>query len=117
MPRARPVTMLVSYYPKEGKERTLLSLLKKQWPTINRMGLVSEMPQTIWRASDKRTGRRYFVELFQWKDGRSSGRAHRTPEVMAIWNPMTAILERMQLARVEPVATHRSPRRRSRPRG
>jgi len=117
MPKVRPVTMLVSYYPKEGKERTLLSLLKKQWPTINRMGLVSEMPQTIWRASDKRTGRRYLVELFQWKDGRSSGRAHRTPEVMAIWNPMTAILDNMQLARVEQLTTRSEPGRRSRPRG
>jgi hypothetical protein len=112
MPRTRPVTMLVSYYPKEGKERALLSLLRRQWPTLNRIGLVSKMPQTLWRASDKRTGRRYFVELFEWKDGRSSGRAHRTPEVMAIWNPMTAILHSMQLARVEPLDTRNASGRR-----
>jgi hypothetical protein len=115
MSKARPVTMLVSYYPKEGKERTLLSLLKKQWPTLNRMGLVSKMRQTIWRASDKRTGRRYLVELFQWKDGRASGRAHRMTEVMIIWNAMTAVLDSMQLARVEPLATHSATRRRSKP--
>ena len=116
MPRTRPVTMLVSYYPKGGKSKALLLLLKKQWSTLNRMGLVSKMPQTIWRASDKRTGRRYLVELFQWTDGRASGRAHRTSEVLAIWNPMTAILESMQLARLEPLATRSAPRRRSKPR-
>jgi len=38
------------------------------------------------------------------------------PEVMAIWNPMTAVLESMQLARVEPLATRGAPRRRSKPR-
>src|SRR5512136_3396463 len=108
MPKSRPVTMLVSYYPKEGKERTLLLLLKKQWPTLDRMGLVSKRPQTIWRASDKRTGRRYFVELFQWKDNSSSGRAHKMSEVMAIWNAMTAVLESMELARVERVAARRA---------
>jgi len=116
MPRTGPVTMLVSYYPKEGKSKALLLLLKKQWSTLNRMGLVSTMPQTIWRASDKRTGRRYLVELFQWKDSRASARAHGMPEVMAIWNPMTAVLESMQLARVEPLATRGAPRRRSKPR-
>jgi hypothetical protein len=107
MPRTRPVTMLVSYYPKEGKSKALLLLLKKQWSTLNRMGLVSKMPQTIWRRRQTH-GAAHIVELFQWTDGRASGRAHRTPEVLAIWNPMTAILESMQLARVEPLATRRA---------
>jgi len=28
------------------------------------------------------------VEVFSWADGEAAGRAHRMPEVMAVWGPM-----------------------------
>jgi hypothetical protein len=96
--------MLVSYFPKKGSERTFLSLLKKHWPALNQAGLVSPMPPQVWRAADKRTGRAFFVEMFQWKDQRASDVAHRTPGVQAIWGPMGPLLEDMQLARIVPLA-------------
>ena len=99
-----PVTMLVSYFPQQGKERAFLALLKKHWPELQSAGLVAPTAPQVWRATDKRTGRQYFVETFQWKDARASDTAHRTPEVMAVWEPMGPLLESMQLARIEPVA-------------
>lgn len=103
MPKSKPVTMLISYYPKEGQEAKLLSLIKKHWVALNHAGLSSKMPPQVWRATDKRTSRSYFVEMFQWKDDRASGIAHHTPEVLAIWKPMESVIETMQLSRIEPV--------------
>lgn len=103
MSKSAAVTMLVSYYPKKGKEKKLLALIKKQWLVLDRAGLVSKMKPQIWRASDKRTHRLFFVEIFQWKDARASDIAHRTPEVMAIWGPMETILDDLQLSWIESI--------------
>ena len=99
----KPVTMLVSYFPKAGREEELLSLLERHWPTLDRLGLVTSMAPQMWQATDTRTNKRYFVELFQWKDAEASDIAHQTPEVMAIWEPMGPILDELQLTEVEPV--------------
>jgi hypothetical protein len=101
MPKEQPVTMLVSYFPKKGKEKQLLTLLKKHWPTLNKLGLATSVPARLWRAIDKRTRHEFFVEMFEWKNHAASEIAHHTPEVMAIWGPMEIVLEQMQLIRLE----------------
>ena len=101
MAKSNPVTMLVSYYPKAGKEKELLALVEKHWPTLDRLGLVSKMVPQIWRATDIREKKSHIVEMFQWKDEKASGAAHQTPEVMAIWEPMGPILEKLQLVQIE----------------
>jgi hypothetical protein len=95
--------MLVSYHPKKRKEKELLPLLRKHWPTLNRLGLVTGQKPLIWRATEHRTNRSYYVELFQWKDGSSSAVAHQSPEVMAVWERMGPVLEDLVLAEVEPL--------------
>ncbi|HEU4411514.1 MAG TPA: hypothetical protein VFS43_40085 [Polyangiaceae bacterium] len=101
---SKPVTMLVSYYPKEGKEEELRALVEKHWPTLDRLGLVSGEAPRLFRARDRRSKRTYFVELFQWRDERASDVAHQTPEVMALWEPMGPLLDNLQLTEVEPLA-------------
>ena len=95
------VTVLVTYRPKKGKERAFRAILKRHWPALAAAGLVTRRRARIWRATDKRTRRTHFVELFSWKDATASGAAHRTPEVMAIWGPMEPLLESMEIAEVE----------------
>ena len=102
MAKSNPVTMLVSYIPKAGKEKELLALVEKHWPTLDRVGLVSKMAPQIWRATDIRAKKSYIVEMFQWKDEKASEIAHQTPEVMAIREPMGPILENLQLTQIEP---------------
>lgn len=104
MSKSDPVTMLVTYRPKKGKEKEMLLMLEKHWPALDKVGLVTKEPAKIWRATDKRTGEISFVEMFQWKDAEASGIAHQTPEVMAIWEPMGPILEELKLSSVEPIA-------------
>jgi hypothetical protein len=99
-----PVTVLATYRPKKGKEARFFTLLKRHWPTLKKAGLVAPTPPRIWKATDKRTRRVYFVEMIEWKDAKASDTAHRTPEVMAVWGPMLPLLESMELALVKPVA-------------
>ena len=100
---SEPITMLVRYHPKAGRERELLALVQKHWPELNRLGLVSRQPPQIWRAVDKRSGQVHFVEIFQWKDAQAPDVAHQTPEVMAVWEPMGQVLEKLELSQLEPI--------------
>jgi hypothetical protein len=103
MSHSNPVPVLVTYRPKEGAEAQMLELLRKHWPALDRLGLVTKTPARFWRAHDKRSGRSYFVEMFEWKDAEAPNVAHQTPEVMAVWEPMGGILEDMQIAHLEPL--------------
>lgn len=103
MTKSGPVTMLVSYHPKAGRESELRALVEQHYPTLQRLGLVTDMPARVWQATAKGSDRPFFVELFQWRDGGASNTAHQTPEVMAAWETMGPILERLDLVELTPV--------------
>lgn len=96
-----PVTNLVTYVPKPGKEAELLALVKRHEPALRATGLVTAEPFRVWKALDIRKGTVSYVEYFQWKDGSSSEVAHQTPEVMAVWEPMGPVLESLTICEVE----------------
>jgi quinol monooxygenase YgiN len=98
-----PVTNIVTYVPKAGKEAELLALVKKHEPALRQVGLVTAEPFKVYKAYDIRKKRMTFVEYFQWKDGQSADVAHQTPEVMAVWEPMGPILEELTICEAEPV--------------
>ena len=103
MAKPGPVLTLVTYRPKKGRETDLLALVRKHWPALHKVGLVTSEPAKIWRAADKRKGTTSFVELFSWRDGDASNVAHQTPEVMAVWEPMGAVLEDMTIEQLEAI--------------
>jgi hypothetical protein len=98
-----PVTNLVTYVPKKGKEAELLALVRKHEPALRKVGLVTDEPFRLWKAYDIRKQREQFIEQFVWKDGNASDVAHQTPEVMAVWEPMGPVLEEMTICEVEPL--------------
>jgi quinol monooxygenase YgiN len=98
-----PINTLVWYYPKPGNENDLAHLLDRHWPTLRELGLVTTQAARVWRARDKRSGKAFFVEIFEWRDERASEIAHQTPQVMAVWESMGPLLESMQLAQLEPL--------------
>lgn len=100
----KAVQMHVTYRPKPGTEEKLLELIKKHGPALKSSGLlVGELP-VIYRATDKRSGDKFFIETFSWRDADAPEAAHQMPEVMAVWEPMTPLLAGMQLAVVEQVS-------------
>lgn len=98
-----PVTNIVTYVPKPGKEAELLALVRKHEPALRAAGLVSDEPFRVWKAFDIRKHRTSYIEYFQWKNGNASDLAHQTPEVMAVWEPMGPVLEDLTICQVEPL--------------
>lgn len=96
-----PVNMMVTYRPKQGKEKEMEDLVHRHWRALQGAGLVTNQQVAIWRAVDKRSGRVSFIEQFQWKDEEAPNIAHQLPEVMAIWEPMTPLLEELKLDTIE----------------
>ena len=64
-----PVTNIVTYVPKKGKEAELLALVKKHEPALRKVGLVTSEPFRLWKAYDIRKEREQYIEYFVWKDG------------------------------------------------
>jgi hypothetical protein len=103
---SKPVTMHCVYRPKPGSEEALFDLVKKHWPVLRDAGLATAEPALVWRATDKRSGKLYFIEVFSWTNAEAPGLAHQLPEVMKIWEPMGPMIEggpSPELAFVEPV--------------
>lgn len=98
-----PVLTHVIYRPKKGREADLQTLVEKHWPTIHALGLATDDPATVYRATDHKTGAVCFIEIFSWKDENASGIAHQTPEVMSVWEPMDAVLEDLQITKLDPL--------------
>jgi hypothetical protein len=96
-----PVTNIVTYVPKAGKEVELLELVKRHEPALRKAGLCTKEPFRVWKAFDIRKQRTSYIEWFQWKDGNASDFAHQTPEVMAVWEPMGPVLDDLVICEVE----------------
>lgn len=97
-----PVPMHCVYRVKPGREAEFLHLLEKHWPALRDAGLATAEPATVIRCEGK-TGGVFFVEHFSWIDAEASAKAHRRPEVLAVWGPMEPLLDGMEFAVRTPV--------------
>ena len=103
MASSEAVPTLVIYRPKPGAESALEALVRKHLPTLRSLGLLGAGHSAVYRAEDKRSHAVSFIEIFDWKDGRSSDVAHQTPEVMALWEPMGPLLENLEIRALRPL--------------
>ncbi len=90
---SKPVMMHCVYRPKPGHEEALFELVRQHWAVLERAGLATDTPALVYRATDKRTGRPFFIEIFSWRDEQAPGLAHQLPEVMKIWEPMGPMID------------------------
>ena len=88
----------VVYRPKKGKDEALLALVLKHGPALESTGLIVGPKPVVYTARNIRSGERFFVEMFSWRDEKAAGIAHQTPEVMAVWEPMTPLLEGLEIS-------------------
>ena len=84
-------TVICHYRVTAGNESGFEDLLRAHWPTLRRLGLVTDSPAVHYKG-EERAGQPIYFELFDWHDG-ASERAHEHPEVMAIWEPMDQLCE------------------------
>lgn len=102
-------TVICTYRVKSGSETAFLALLEKHWPALRDLGLATDKPSMIFQGVDKEE-KPYFVEIFAWANAEAPNIAHHSPEVMAVWEPMGALVEErggrppMEFPHVTPVA-------------
>jgi len=87
-----PVTVICSYRVKEWCQDQFKALLEKHWPTLRELGLATEREPLFYAGDDQGKGP-HIVEIFEWSDGAAPELAHASPEVMAVWEPMGALVE------------------------
>jgi hypothetical protein len=103
-----PTTAICLYRVSAGREDAFADLLKRHWPTLSALGLVTDRRPLHYRGVE-REGGTLFVEIFEWRSEDASGVAHQHPEVMAIWEPMDALTEsrggrpNMEFPHVQPI--------------
>ena len=91
-PHETGTIVFATYRVQEGKEAEFKELLVRHWPTLRDAGLVTSDPPRFFQGRDE-SGKWVIVEVFEWKDAAAPGIAHDTPAVMAIWEPMGALVE------------------------
>ena len=101
---SRPLTVLCIYRIAEGKEHDFQKILANHWPTLDRAGLVSSEPSKLFRGTGK-DGKTSFIEILQWNNENAPDLAHRTPEVMAVWEPMGALTTGMEFINIDPISS------------
>jgi hypothetical protein len=89
----KPANKVICHYRvARGNETKFEALLKKHWPTLHRLGLVTDDPPHHFKGEEQDNGKPIYFEIFDWRDG-AVERAHEHPEVMAIWEPMDHLCE------------------------
>jgi hypothetical protein len=92
MSDSEAVTVFCHYRVRAGEEAAFIELLGKHWPTLQRLGVVTDEPSAVYRGEDEK-GRPIFFEVFSWRNEAAFERAHAHPEVLAIWEPMDMLCE------------------------
>ncbi|MGI9325562.1 MAG: hypothetical protein ACR2PZ_10110 [Pseudomonadales bacterium] len=87
-----PNKVICQYRVARGNEGAFEELLSKHWPTLHRLGLVTDDPSTHYRGQEQDNGEPIYFEIFDWLQD-AVDRAHEHPEVMAIWEPMDQLCE------------------------
>jgi hypothetical protein len=82
-------TVVCTYRVQRNQEDAFLALLRRHWPTLKSLGLVTDEPAKVLRSCDQPTT---FVEIFTWAD-KGAEEAHEHPDVLAIWEPMEKLCE------------------------
>jgi hypothetical protein len=87
-----PNKVICHYRVAKGNAAKFESLLRKHWPTLHDLGLVTNVPSQQFKGEEQDNGQPIYFEIFDWLDG-AADRAHEHPEVMAIWEPMDKLCE------------------------
>lgn len=91
-PSLSPETVVATYRVQAAREAEFLELLRRHWPTLRALDLVTDDPPTVYRGEEEEGGPIVF-EIFTWKDGRAPETAHHTPQVARIWEAMGTLVE------------------------
>lgn len=84
--------VICHYRVAAGNETAFEGLLRRHWPKLHELGLVTDAPSKQFKGREQDNGQPIYYEIFEWLDG-AMERAHEHPEVMAMWEPMDRLCE------------------------
>jgi hypothetical protein len=73
------------FRPKVGRESELLELLAERLPLLRRLGLATQREPMLMRSREG-----VILQVSEWASDEAIGRAHETPEVLAMWERFDA---------------------------
>lgn len=79
---------IVAYRAKPGQEVELQRELEGRLPLLRRLGLATQRPEILMRS---RSGA--LVQVSEWASQEAIDTAHKTPEVLAMWERFGACCE------------------------
>lgn len=91
MTENKAATAICTYRIKDGQEQKFEDILKLHWPTLRKLGLVTEDRSQVYRG--KEAGRAFYVEILDWVDAEAPNEAEKSPEVIKVWEQMGALVE------------------------
>ena len=68
--------VICQYRVKAGDEGAFEKLLNAHWPTLHKLGLVTDEPSQCYRGSEQRSGEPLYIEIFEWLEGGLSRGGH-----------------------------------------
>jgi hypothetical protein len=78
-----------TYQVRADAESQFLAVLNRHWPTLNRLGFVTDDAPMVFRSSQEPL---VYVEMITW-EAAGMRPAHDHPDVIAIWERMKALVE------------------------
>lgn len=82
-------TVVCTYRVTPSHEEAFTDLLRRHWPTLHSLGVVTDQPAQLLRSRQEPPT---FVEIFTWA-GTGYVRAHEHPDVLVIWERMEQLCE------------------------
>lgn len=86
-------TVICTFRVKADAMDAFGDLLRLHWPTLHRLGLVTDTPEQLYVGGEHSSGEPIVVSIFEWVSGEASARAHDHPDVADIWEAMEPLCE------------------------
>ena len=82
----------VQYRVRFEARDAFVKLLAEHWPTLRRLGLVTDRPVECYEGTDGSGNQPLVVEIFEWVSADAAQSAHVHPEVSCIWEAMGPLM-------------------------
>lgn len=89
---------IAAFKPKPGKEQDLLRVIADRLPLLRQLGMATDRPHITVRSKDG-----VIVHISEWTSDEAIEKAHRTPEVLALWDRFAACSQYVPLATLSEV--------------
>ena len=83
---------IAAFKPKPGQEHALLEILADRLPILSQLGMVTDRKETLMRSREG-----IIIQVSEWTSVDAIGKAHETPEVLALWKSFDACCDYVKL--------------------